>query len=186
MTERSIDRRTLVLSGAAAVALLGVASPRSARAAVVQSGGGIAGGGGLEADSGPAEFSVFGSQFIVEGQDTPLVFGSLSFIDVVANTKIESIEVTAYGSVEGSEGSTRQLSGTAAINGEGVHPFDLVLTDDGPIGAGADVFWLAVGADGASEVGEAIYEIQSVVQSGNLQLLTFDFGSGDSNATPVG
>jgi hypothetical protein len=110
----------------------------------------------------------------------------LSFNDILAKTKIESIEVTAYGPVEGSEGSTRQMSGTAAINGEGVHPFDLVLTDDGPIGAGADIFWLAVGADGASEVGEAIYEIQSVVQSGNLQLLTFDFGNGEPSATPVG
>lgn len=155
-------------------------------APVIQSGGGIAGGGSLQADGGPAEFSVFGSRFAVEGSDSPILFGTLSYNDVVGKTIIESIAISAYAPVEGSEDTMRQMSGTASINGAGVHPFNLVLTDGGPIGSGADMFQLAVGADGDTEVTKADYEIQSSVQSGNLQLIDFNFSGGEASPTPAG
>jgi len=168
------------------MAALGVASRSGLAAPVVQSGGGIAGGGSVQAEGGPAEFSVFGSRFVTDTGDT-LFVGALSYLDVVAKTTIESTAITAYGPVEGNEETMRQMSGICTVNGEGAHPFNVILTDGGPIGSGADVFDLAVGADGASVVGDATYEIQSAVQAGNLQLIEFPFTEeGGATPTPAG
>lgn len=187
MNQYALNRRHLVVSGAAALAAVGiVASAGSAAAMVVQSGGGIAGGGSVQADSGPGEFSVFGSRFVTDTGDT-LFVGSLSFLDVVGKANFESTSITAYGPVEGNEATMRQMSGICTVNGEGTHPFNLTLTDGGPIGSGADMFDLAVGVDGATEVGDAFYEIQSVVQAGNLQIIDFPFSSsGAGSPTPAG
>jgi hypothetical protein len=186
MPEIAMNRRTLVVSGAAALAMVGLAPRGGLAAMVVQSGGGIAGGGSLQADGGPAEFVVFGSRWAVEESDQPIFIGTLSYNDVVGKTIIESTEITAYGPVEGSEDTMRQMSGFATMNGEGKRPFNLVLTDGGPIGSGADMFELAVGADGATEVTEAEYEIQSAVQAGGLQLINFDFSGSLASPTPAG
>ena len=162
-------------------------APRSGTAMVVQSGGGIAGGGSVQTDGGPAEFSVFGSRFAVEGSDTPIFTGALSYLDVVAKTTIESVSTLAYGPVEGRDATTRQMSGICTMNGAGAHPFNVILTDGGAIGTGADMFELAVGADGATEVGDAVYEIQSSVQAGNLQIIDFPFdGVAAGSPTPAG
>lgn len=186
MSVSLMNRRTLVISGASALAMFGLATRPGLAAPIVQSGGGIAGGGSLQADGGPAEFSVFGSRFLTEESETPIYVGSLSYLDVVGKTAIESTQITAYGPVEGSGDTMRQMSGFATVNGEGSHPFNLVLTDGGPIGSGADMFQLAVGADGAIEVGDAEYEIESAVQSGNLSIIVFDFGGGEASPTPAG
>lgn len=183
VSEQALNRRTLVVSGAAALGALGLASRAALAVPVVQSGGGIAGGGSLQADGGPAEFSVFGSRFVTDTGET-LFVGSLSYLDVVAKTTIESVSISAYGPVEGSEGTMRQMSGICTMNGEGKHPFNLVLTDGGPIGSGADAFDLAVGADGDTEVGDAIYGIQSGVQAGNLQIIEFPF-TDDATGSPT-
>ncbi len=53
-----------------------------------------------------------------------------------------------------------------------------------PIGTGADSFQLAIGNDGETEVTEPSYLVQSTVQSGNLQLLTFDFDSARGQRHP--
>ncbi|HET9660306.1 MAG TPA: hypothetical protein VFP05_08240, partial [Thermomicrobiales bacterium] len=83
--------------------------------------------------------------------------------------------------------TTRQMSGTCTVNDAGVHPFNAILTDGGPIGSGADMFELAVGPDGATEVGDAEYEIQSSVQAGNIQLIEFPFSpDGEASPTPAG
>src|SRR4051812_21066069 len=119
MVEHALNRRTLVLSGAAAMVAFGVAAHSGSAAPVVQSGGGIAGGGSVQSEGGPAEFSVFGSRFVTDTDDT-LFVGALSYLDVVAKTTIESIDILAYGPVEGSEATTRQMSGTCTKNGEGV------------------------------------------------------------------
>ena len=184
MSDNSIDRRTLVISGASALALLGISRQSTLAAVAVQSADGIAGGGSMQAGGGPAEFSVFAARFSSGENEKPRLAGALSYLDVVGKTSIESTSITACGPVEGSESTTRQLSGIATMNGSGAHPFNAVLTDGGPIGSGADMFELAVGPDGATDVSDAIYEVQSVVQAGNLQLivLTFDETSG---ATPT-
>jgi hypothetical protein len=187
MPEIVTNRRKVVISGAAALAMVGLAPRGGLAAPVVQSGGGIAGGGSVQSpDGGPAEFTVFGSRWDVEESDTPIFIGTLSYLDVLGNVTIESTEIVAYGPVEGSEDTMRQMSGFATMNGEGRHPFNLVLTDGGPIGSGTDTFQLAVGADGAAEVTQAEYETQSAVQSGGLQLIDFDFSGSLASPTPAG
>lgn len=188
MSTISTNRRTLVLSGAAALAAVGLMPRNGVAARVIQSGGGIAGGGSVTTDSeGPGEFSVFGSQFSVEGSDTPIFFGSLSYLDVTASMTIESISITAYGPLEGAEATTRQMTGTCSVNNKGVHPFDVTLVDGGPIGTGSDSFQLAVGNDGEADVTDPFYLVQSTVQSGNLQLIDFVFeDDADASATPAG
>ncbi len=169
------------------MAAFGLATRGGSAAPVIQSGGGIAGGGSVQTSSdGPGEFSVFGSQFAVEGSDTPLFIGSLSYLDVTGQMAVESTSISAYGPVEGAEATTRQMTGIATVNGEGAYPFNAILTDGGAIGTGADVFELGVGNDGETEVAEPSYIVQSNVQSGNLQLLTFDFASHVARPTPAG
>jgi len=169
------------------MAAFGLAARGGSAAPVIQSGGGITGGGSVQTDTeSPAEFSVFGSQFAVEGSDTPIFVGSLSYLDVTGQMTVESTSISAYGPVEGAEETTRQMTGIATVNGEGAYPFNAILTDGGQIGTGSDVFELGVGNDGETEVSEPSYIVQSNVQSGNLQLLTFDFASLEVSATPAG
>ena len=187
MSKFSTNRRTLVISGAAAFSGLGLGVRGGTAAPIIQSGGGITGGGSVQTDTeSPAEFSVFGSRFAVEGSDTPIFVGSLSYLDVTGQMTIESTSVSAYGPVEGAEATTRQMTGIATVNGEGAYPFNVILTDGGPIGTGSDLFELGIGNDGETEVTDPSYLVQSNVQSGNLQLLTFDFASLEVSATPAG
>jgi hypothetical protein len=187
LSEFSTNRRTLVISGAAVVAALGLGARGGSAAPIIQSGGGITGGGSVQTDTeSPAEFSVFGSRFAVEGSDTPLFVGSLSYLDVTGQMTIESVSVSTYGPVEGAEETTRQMTGIATVNGEGAYPFNAILTDGGPIGTGSDMFELGIGNDGETEVTEPSYLVQSSVQSGNLQLIDFDFSSLEVSATPAG
>lgn len=187
MSDFNTNRRTLVISGAAAMAALSLGARAGSAAPVIQSGGGIAGGGSVITDTeSPAEFSVFGSQFAVEGSDTPLFVGSLSYLDVTGQMTVESISISAYGPVEGAEATTRQMTGIATVNGAGAYPFNVILTDGGAIGTGADLFELGIGNDGETEVSTPSYIVQSEVQSGNLQLISFDFGNLEVSATPAG
>ena len=186
MAETSINRRTLVVSGAAALAMFGLASKSGLAAPVVQSGGGISGGGSVLADESPAEFSVFGSRFVTDEGDTPIYVGQLSYYSAVAKTTIASLSIAAYGPIEGQESAMRQMSGIASVNGEGQHPFNVILTDGGPIGSGLDHFKLDVGADGATEVTDPILQVDSAVQAGNLALIDFDFGTSEASPTPAG
>lgn len=181
------NRRTVVISGAAALAAIGLAPRHGSAAPVIQSGGGITGGGSVTTSTeSPAEFSVFGSRFAVEGSDTPIFFGSLSYLDVTGQMTVESKSISAYGPVEGAEATTRQMTGIASVNGAGDYPFNAILTDGGAIGTGADMFELTVGNDGETAVSEPSYTVQSTVQSGNLQLLDFAFDDLEVSATPVG
>lgn len=123
---------------------------------------------------------------MIDGSNTPVFAGALSYLDVTGNMTIESTSISAYGPLEGAEATTRQMTGVATVNGAGAYPFNLTLVDGGAIGTGADSFQLAVGNDGETEVTEPSYLVQSDVQSGNLQLLSFDFGSVDASATPAG
>lgn len=180
MTGSTLNRRTLVGSGALALALAGLATSDATAAVSFETIDGIAGGGTMQAGGGPAEFSVFAARCASEENRDGIVIGALHYLDVVGKLDIESISITAFGPVEGSETTTRQLSGVATIGGAGTHPFDAVLTDGGPIGSGSDHFELRVGADGASTVGDPMYQVQSVVQAGNLQRIAF---SASPNAT---
>lgn len=186
MDRSSFDRRSFV-AGSAALALFGFVSHTNAVIQTATSMQGIAGGGTIETSNGPAEFSVIGLVLSSPADSTINIVGSLSFLDTVGKTAIESTSVTTLGPVEGSNFTTWQLSGTATLDGAGVHPFALRLTDDGPIGSGRDEFELTLGIDGESEVGDAIYTAKSNVQAGNLQAIVYSLDTAEpASPTPAG
>jgi hypothetical protein len=172
----SVSRRSAMLGGAAAVAMIPIGA-RAQLAPVIQSGGGIAGGGSIAVQGGgTANFSVFGSRFEVEGQDQAVFFGSLNLVDS-DGTQISSTEITKYAPVEGDENS-REMTGFAALNDEGRYLFSLKLTDAGSPG-GDDSVQLSLLPDGTvatPSAAEAAYAIDGTLETGDLQLLTFDFG----------
>ena len=182
--QMQLTRRHALLAGGTAIALAaspGLRPDAAARAMQrsIQSGGGIAGGGvvALE-DGGEAHFSVFGSRFVVEDQDEPAIFGSLIWTDS-EGTALVSSEVTDYGPVEDDE-SSRQMTGTLTMDGEGDYPFTLMLTDGGGPGEGDDTLTLTVldSGDNAAPspvAGDAVYSAEGPLVSGDLQLLTFEF-----------
>lgn len=177
--ERSnrLSRRSVVAGGSG---VLGMAAMHALRghasaAPIIQAGGGIAGGGSIRVDDGAAHFIVFGSRFVEEGVETPLIFGQLRFVDLRQEMTFESIEVSDYGPIEGGDENARRMTGTVTLNGIGVHPFALTMVDvDGP-GTNLDTIDFAVGADGAADTNEPIYAVNAPLRSGDLQLLTFEF-----------
>jgi hypothetical protein len=146
-------------------------------APVIQSGGGIAGGGSIAVQGGgTANLSIFGSRFEIEGQEDAMFFGSLNLVDS-AGVQISGTEITNYAPVEGDENS-REMTGFAALNGQGRYPFSLKLTDAGLPGSG-DTVQLTVLPEGSAatpSAAEASYALDGTLETGDLQLLTFDFG----------
>ena len=77
--------------------------------------------------------------------------------------------------------TARLMTGTAAVNGEGEHPFSLRMVDGGEIGAGGDMVRLVVGT-GAAELsgtpaaveadGTFAYDVEGELASGNVQIVT--------------
>jgi hypothetical protein len=175
--EQGISRRMALGGGAALVAALGVRGIAAAQKGV-QSGGGIAGGGSIDTDEGgTATFSVFGSQFAIDGVAEPVFFGSLTWNDT-NGTALAGTAISAYGPVAGAEETTREMHGTLAVNGAGSHPFTIVLADGGAPGEGKDTVRLIVGPDGAAATpaaGDAVYQAEATLTNGDLQLLTFTF-----------
>ncbi len=177
----TLSRRSALIAGAAGVAAL-TALPGSIaaqRAPVIQSGGGIAGGGAIAlSDGGTASFSVFGSRFEVVDQDEPTIFGGL-FITDSTGKQLASVEVTDYAPVEGEE-NARQMTGFASIDGEGRFPFTLKLIDGGAPGEGKDQFQLEVQAASSAATptpDDWMSNIDSVIDPGDLQLITFEFSA---------
>ena len=177
----TISRRSALISGAAGAAAFTL-FPRdisAQRAPVIQSGGGIAGGGALTLiDGESASFSVFGSRFEVVDQDEPTIFGGL-FITDSTGGQLASVEVTNYEPVDGEE-NARQMTGFASIDGEGRFPFTLKLIDGGRPGEGKDHFQLAVEAsstDATPTPDSGMMSIDSVIEPGDLQLITFEFSA---------
>jgi len=177
----TISRRSALITGVAGAAALSL-FPRdmaAQRAPVIQSGGGIAGGGAIAlSDGGTASFSVFGSRFEVVDQDDPTIFGGL-FITDSKGGQLASVEVTDYAPVEGEE-NARQMTGFASIDGEGRFPFTLKLIDGGKPGEGKDQFQLVVevsSTDATPAPDGGLMNIDSVIDPGDLQLITFEFSA---------
>ena len=171
----NVSRRTTILGGAALAAMI----PLGAKAQlppVIQSGGGIAGGGSIAVQGGgTANFSVFGSRFEIEGQDQPVFFGSLSLVDS-NDQQISSVEITNYAPVEGEE-NAREMTGFATLNGEGRYPFSLKLVDAGTSESGDTVHLTlqSESSDATPAADAAAYAIDGTLETGDLQLLTFGF-----------
>ena len=183
----TVSRRGALALGAAASALL-----RGGRAAAdsIRTGGGIAGGGWATWADGEAQFSVFGSRFTDEDTDEPALFGSFRWVDTAGPT-LTSETITSYGTVEPAE-TTRELVGYVRnADGDTLHPFSLTMMDGGGPGEKLDTLTLLVGpavdagsagagtpttGDVAIDAGTAVVSVEAVVEVGDLQLLTFDFG----------
>ena len=176
----TISRRGALVAGAAGAAAL-TAFPRSMaaqRAPVIQSGGGIAGGGAIAlSDGGTASFSVFGSRFEVVDQNEPTIFGGL-FITDSTGKQLASVEVSNYEPVEGEE-NARQMTGIASIDGNGRFPFTLKLIDGGAPGDGKDQFQFVLESpsDATPAPDDAFANIDSVIEPGDLQLIVFEFSA---------
>ncbi len=176
----TISRRGALVAGVAGAAALTAfpGSMAAQRAPVIQSGGGIAGGGAIAlSDGGTASFSVFGSRFEVVDQDEPTIFGGL-FITDSTGKQLASLEVSNYEPVEGEE-NARQMTGTASIDGEGSYPFTLKLIDGGSPGDGKDQFQLVLepSSDATPAPDDAFINIDSVIEPGDLQLIVFEFSA---------
>lgn len=180
-TSTTVSRRGALAAGVAGAAAL-AALPHGAHAQhppVIQSGGGIAGGGAISLVSGElAVFSVFGSRFETEDADTPVILGNL-LVTSSGNLQLASVEVTHYAPVEGEE-NARQMTGFASVDGEGRLPFTLKLIDGGTPGAGKDHVQLSVESDAsdATPAGDAsAWNIDAVLENGDLQLIDFNFSA---------
>jgi hypothetical protein len=177
-------RNAIAFGGVAALAALS-APDRAAAVPSIQSGGGLAGGGSVAVQGGgEANFSVFGSRFVVDGQTEPLIFGSLIWADS-NGVELSSVKVVDYGPA-GGDPNARRLEGFATLNGEGNHPFTLMLFPEAGPGKGADRVQLKVlaalpspatpeGAASPNAAAEPVYSSDDALKSGDLQLLTFDF-----------
>jgi hypothetical protein len=171
-----LSRRTVV---AASGALLGLGATHlttrsGAAAPIIQSGAGIAGGGSIRLNGMEAHFSVFGSRFEVEAAEEPLIFGQLRLIDQADEVTFESVEVTNYGPIEDAE-NAREMSGFVSMNGEGRHPFVLIVSDEGDPGANTDSIDFTVGPDGSTDTSDTVYSLSGTLESGDIQLLAFEF-----------
>jgi hypothetical protein len=176
-----ISRRGALIAGAAGMAAFAAVpgSMAAQRAPVIQSGGGIAGGGAIAlSDGGTASFSVFGSRFEVVDQDEPTIFGGL-FITDATGKQLASLEVSNYEPVEGEE-NARHMTGFASIDGKGRYPFTLKMIDGGIPGEGKDRFQLDVQAsttDATPTPDSGMMSIDSVIEPGDVQLIVFEFSA---------
>lgn len=186
--ETTVTRRTALLGGTGALALLGVrAMPGRAQAArAIQSGGGVAGGGTLAAGDTTATFSVFASRFVVEGEDDPLLAGSVNWLDGTG-FGFTSADIAVYGLVEGDRERARQIEGTAKIaspasEDAAEQPFRMYIVEGGGLGDGAEADYVELTVGPADNT---IYSAKGSLASGDIMLVRFDFGGGaEPDASP--
>jgi hypothetical protein len=181
MTETTLSRRGALAIGAAGAAAL-AALPHGVRAqhpSVIQSGGGIAGGGAISLTIGTrVVFSVFGSRFVTDEGDAPVILGNL-LVTSSDGQQLASVEITDYAPIGGEE-NARQMTGFASVDGKGRLPFSLKLIDGGTPGAGKDHVQLTVKSDSADATPSAdasAWDIDAVLEDGDLQLIDFNFSA---------
>lgn len=156
------------------------ASVRNAGAApnahhAVQGSGGAAGGGVVTVDSGDAQFLFLGTRLIFEDSDEPEIFGQFQWLGT-DGTRIESIEITSYGPIEGEPEEDRELKGIATMNGEGRFAFTVCILDGGKLGEGLDTLSLTVGPEetGTPAATPApVFTAEGIVTAGDIQLVSF-------------
>jgi hypothetical protein len=177
------SRRTAIASlgaGAAGVASLSLL-PKAAMAAM-SSAAGVVAGGSLEGPNGPIQFSAFGSKLEFDDAPEPVFHGALAWHDAAgldgAPVTISLVSVKSYGPHD--TDTSRLMTGTAAVNGEGEHPFSLRMVDGGEIGFGGDMAHLVVGSAAAEMSGTPAveadgtfeYDVGGEIVSGNVQTVT--------------
>ena len=187
----AVNRRLAIGGGVAAAAGLAWPRPQILRRAVTQRG--IFGGGVVEAESGPAQFSLFASSLVFddgESESERIFTGRVFWVDETAGLTLESTAITDYENTnsEGTEGESRRIRGTMIAGDAGELPFVIDVIDvSGPL-AGSDTITLAVGA--SAGVGEAAtpegesgfsYVSSGTIVSGDIEALdrAIDFDTGE-------
>lgn len=162
---RGLNRRGVVIGGAAA-SVAAVLGTRTALATPsIQSGGGLSGGGTIAAGDTVATFSIFATRFKVENEIDPLIVGRIQWLDG-AGFGFESTKITSYGPIDGDDPNARAIEGTAKlVTGDEVE-FRIRALDAGSPLVTKDTLHVTAGPD---------YEVEGELASGDLQLLTFDF-----------
>jgi hypothetical protein len=170
-------RRTVAGAGAAILAAgLGTLRPEGpARAQIVRTGGGIAGGGQVKESGNRTHFSVFASRFEGDGLKQPYFVGRFQWVDGKADIKLESTTIESYGPIEGGSENDRELRGTAKLNDEDGHPFRVVMADEGGPGSGLDSISVSVGKAGAKDATtDPIYKLEGKLDIGDIELLKIE------------
>jgi hypothetical protein len=183
MTRRAAVSAAAIGGAAIVGAGLGTRTNRAlaaARQRSVTSTGGIAGGGLLEGPDASVHFSLFGTRVpLGEGDAEEMIFsGRVILVDPLQGWRMESVEVTSYGPIEGDDENARELRGTMAVTmGEATaeYPFVLRALDGGGPTEGEDTLTLAVGAAAEDAEGGATdvfsYELNGTVSAGDITLV---------------
>jgi hypothetical protein len=151
---------------------------------------GIVGGGLAQFESGEANFSLFASRLIVDGEEPGGVLGRVRWVDATAGLTLTSVSLSDYLDIQiaDREGEARRLIGELAVegaemtgDGAGPYPFVLEAVDAGTPGTGLDMVSLFVGegvvtetaATPAADTGFR-YNAAGMVVLGDLQVLDFE------------
>ncbi len=177
-----LNRRRAVMVGSAAALTAFAPAMAQTTFGSVRTGGGIAGGGWLNFGPSEAQFSVFGSRFVQDDADDPIIVGSVVWVDA-AGFSLRSTAIEDYGP-DPDEETARIMTGTVEHSETlRLHSFWLRLNDLGGPGDEADTIEFIVGpeiAEGATaatpEIGlEAMINVSGAITVGDLQLVSFDF-----------
>lgn len=179
----TVNRRSAMLGATGALALLALSATagKAAPSRAIQSGGGVAGGGTIAVGDTTATFSVFASRFTIEGEDQPLLFGSINWMDA-SGFGFTATEVEIYGQVEGDVDTAREIEGTAKLTDGAEQPFRLYVVERGGLGVGGepDDIGLTVGpAD------NTVYRAKGKLATGDILLIPFTFADDAADATPA-
>jgi hypothetical protein len=182
MRRRGVTRRGALAAAAGGVSLTGlglaIRAKRASAQIAVGSGGGIAGGGLIEGPDAAVQFSLFATRLpLGEGEDEFIVSGKVLLADPLQEWRMESVEVTEYGPVDGEDENLRELRGTMLVttaDGEAEYPFILRAVDVGGPADGTDTLALSVGGALEGTKGESddfSYELSGAVSAGDIALV---------------
>jgi hypothetical protein len=170
----------MAIGGALAMAT-GLALPLRQSRTVTQRG--MVGGGLVRSERGEASFSLSVSRLIFSEDATEVVAGSIIWVDKEAKVTLQSTAITDYiiPEVQPEQGTSRQISGTMSVNGEGEYPFQMEVIDAGLPGSGSDSIDLNVG-DGTGTSGNATpvgspgfsYTASGIAARGDIQELDLE------------
>ena len=178
----SLGRRTILAAGIGAAAL---ALPHSSAYAVRliyirgMSGGGLA---QIEGSEEPrlANFGLFASAMQLP-DGTPLVVGSVQWIEAGTDLQLQSIEVTQC-VPSPDRADTAEVRGRMQVNGAGDFPFVIHATDAGRPGSALDRIEIEVntpvareGAQGEAVDDSFVYEAAGNIVAGDFQWIIGDY-----------
>lgn len=128
---------------------------------------GITGGGVLRTSTGDVNVVLFATQLADDAPQQAAGFVRWMDPHTDGGLVLESVGPVAYESPEG-DTRLRHVSGTMAINGGDLQPFELQVMDAGPGKSTEDAASLRVGGSG----GGFVYEAAGTMIGGDLQLLS--------------